>query len=163
MALAILAVVAVLAAVGVVVFLFLQPPKHSIAGAPVGVRAPLPTTTFSPAPPSTSDSSTTPPESSSTPTTAPADPATVVQNFYAAINGGDYQTAWDLGGRNLSRSYTSFASGFANTVHDDLTITGTNGNVVSVVVVAQESDGRAHTYTGSYTVEDGVIQRGTLR
>src|SRR5262249_10817478 len=43
--------------------------------------------------------------SSSESTAAPED---VVQAYFDAINAGDYQRAWDLGGKNLGGSYQSF-------------------------------------------------------
>lgn len=113
---------------------------------------PLNTTTDEPPPDFSSD----------VPTTDASDPATVVTQFYAAINAHDYQTAWALGGQNLGSSYTVFANGFATTVSDGLTIVGTSGNAVTVDLIAQWADGTSHEYQGAYTVANGQIISGTL-
>jgi hypothetical protein len=158
-----LAAVLTLVAAGVVVFLLIRPVTTGVAGAPVGVAAPpaAPTTTTSPSPETGSALTTSP---SSSPSTPPAtDPASVVRGFYDAINSGDYQTAWDLGGQNLGHPYAAFVSGFANTIHDDLTVTSATGDTVTVSVAAQETDGYTHLYTGSYTVQDGQIRHGSLK
>jgi hypothetical protein len=86
-----------------------------------------------------------------------AAPADVVNEYFDAINAAEYRRAWDLGGKNLGGSYQSFVAGFADTVSDTVTITATNGNVVSIVLDAEQSDGSVRHYSGSYTVHDGVI------
>jgi hypothetical protein len=106
---------------------------------------------------------TTTTEDPTTPTTDDtADPATVVRNFYAAVNRQDYVTAWQLGGMNLGQSYSSFAQGYATTVSSDVTVVSTSGDVVDVVLTAQWTDGTTHEYTGTYTVENGQIVNGKL-
>jgi hypothetical protein len=91
------------------------------------------------------------------------DAATVVENYYAAVNQRDYRTAWQLGGVNLDRSYSAFVDGYATTVSDDLTILGSSGDTVDVGLTAQWSDGSIHHYSGSYTVSNGQIVSGSLR
>ena len=86
----------------------------------------------------------------------------MVSEFYAAINAQDYATAWKLGGDNLGSSYDSFAHGFASTAHDNLTITGTQGDTVLVHLEALEADGSTQIYDGSYVVHDGAIVEGHL-
>lgn len=86
-----------------------------------------------------------------------ADPAEVVKAYYAAINVGDYGRAWDLGGKNLGRGYDAFASGFADTMHDDLTVTSTDGDVVHVRLDAETTMGSHRYFAGTYTVRDGEI------
>ncbi|HEX6673653.1 MAG TPA: hypothetical protein VF486_01305 [Actinomycetes bacterium] len=105
----------------------------------------------------------------SLPTTAqaepkPLDPATVVRRFYAAINNGDYKTAWALGGKNLgNRSYQAFAAGFADTDHDELRVTAVRGQLVDVRLVATQDGGTRQTvYAGTYRVVGGQITRGRL-
>lgn len=97
------------------------------------------------------------------PTSAEPDPATVVEEFYAAINAGDYATAWRLGGDNLGESYAAFAAGFADTLNDQLTVTGTSGSTVYVDLTALHTDGTLHEYAGSYVVHNGQITYGSLR
>jgi Domain of unknown function (DUF4352) len=84
-------------------------------------------------------------------------PAAVVDQYFAAINAGDYQRAWDLGGKNLGGSFSAFAAGFADTEHDMLTITQTDGNVVHIRLAAEQFDGSVRHYSGTYTVKGGVI------
>jgi hypothetical protein len=94
---------------------------------------------------------------SQAPSSESAAPADVVQAYYDAINAGDYQRAWGLGGKNLGGSYESFVAGFADTVSDTVTITSTDGNVVSMTLDAAQSDGSIRHYAGTYTVNGGVI------
>jgi Domain of unknown function (DUF4352) len=102
--------------------------------------------------PSKSHSQSEPPSSSE----AAAGEA-VVREYFDAINAADYQRAWDLGGKNLDSSYSHFVSGFADTVNDTVTITGTEGDVVSITLAAEQSDGSTRSFEGTYTVKDGVI------
>jgi hypothetical protein len=118
-------------------------------------------------PPATTQVSTLPATGAPTTTQAhrtPADPATVVRRFYAAINDHDYPTAWSLGGNHLgTRSYQTFAAGFADTDHDQLRITAVRGQLVDVVIVASRDGGaRQTTYAGTYRVSGGAITRGRL-
>jgi hypothetical protein len=106
----------------------------------------------------------TPPTSDAT-TAAPSSTmsaAEVVEAYYAAINAGDYQTAWDLGGDNLDPTYTAFVNGFSSTSHDSLTITASQGDTVSVTLNATQSNGSDQTYSGTYTVTGGHIASAQL-
>ncbi len=89
-------------------------------------------------------------------------PEQVVRAYYDAINGGDYQRAWDLGGRNLGGSYRAFADGFDSTSHDTVTIISTHGSTVSVHLDAEQSDGSHREFSGTYTVHDGMITSAHL-
>lgn len=88
---------------------------------------------------------------------ASADPGDVVQRYFAAISAQDYQQAWDLGGKNIESSYDAFVAGLETTERDDATVVGVDGETVSVDLVAQQTDGSAKEFTGTYTVRDGVI------
>ena len=115
-----------------------------------------------PTPVSTTDLTSTTDEP--TTTQPPADdPATVVRNFYTAVNNRDFQTAWQLGGQNLGKPYQTFVDGYATTVSDNLTVLDTNGDTVDVDLTAQWSDGTNHEYRGSYAVSNGQITSGTLQ
>ncbi|MFF4359388.1 hypothetical protein [Streptomyces sp. NPDC001604] len=96
------------------------------------------------------------------PSSSPADPASVIESFYAAINAHDYRRAWDLGGSNLGRPYADFASGFADTAADVIGIDDVNGNTVDVHLHATHTDGSTADYAGSYIVENGTITYGSL-
>lgn len=161
-AVVVLAALLTLVAAGVVVFLLVRPVTTSVAGAPLGAAAPAPPPTTVTSPAEDAGSGLTSSQSPSSSATPFPDPASVVHGCYDAINNGDYQTAWDLGGQHLGRSYSAFVSGFASTVHDDLTITSVSGDTVHVTVAAQETDGYTHLYTGSYTVQNGEIRHGSL-
>ncbi|MGW7565199.1 hypothetical protein ACWGJV_02835 [Streptomyces tendae] len=86
-----------------------------------------------------------------------------VTAYFDAINNRDFAAAWELGGRNLNQDYDTFVAGFATTQRDDLTVTGTSGDDVSVTVVAWETDGTQTTYEGTYTVSGGVITSADMR
>lgn len=92
-----------------------------------------------------------------TPGAAGADPATVVQAYFGAINDHDYQTAWDLGGKNTGSSYPEFVQGFSATANDTVTILSLDGNDATARLVAEQDDGTAKTFQGTYTVTSGVI------
>jgi hypothetical protein len=94
---------------------------------------------------------------------AAIDPEDVVSAYFDAINVGNYQEAWDLGGQNLSSSYASFVDGFDNTVFDSVTFLGEHGDVVDVFLDAEQADGADHTYEGTYTVADGTIVGAHMR
>ncbi|WP_251097024.1 hypothetical protein [Streptomyces sp. Caat 7-52] len=91
-----------------------------------------------------------------------AGPAETVTHFFDAVNRGDYDTAWELGGRNLDPSYTSFVSGFDTTRHDDVTIRSVEGRTVSVDLIATQTDGTRKSFSGVYTVVDGVITHASM-
>lgn len=108
-------------------------------------------------------------------TTATSGPSAVqqaqatVQTYYTDINKRDYQSAYNLW-LSYPESESQFASGFTNTIQDNLAITGAtqlpDGTVkVSVSLVAQNTTGTT-TYTGYYIVQlsngSWLIQRGHL-
>jgi hypothetical protein len=74
-----------------------------------------------------------------------------------AINAHDYGKAWNLGGRNLGQSFTTFVQGYSGTAHDDLTILSVSGNVVTAQLTATQTDGTVKTFRGTYTVSNGII------
>ncbi|MFC8568934.1 hypothetical protein ACFUIW_24590 [Streptomyces sp. NPDC057245] len=90
-------------------------------------------------------------------------PEATVTAYFDAINDRDFTTAWELGGKNLDPDYTHFVAGFETTDRDDVTVTGTAGDEVSVTVVAWDTDGTPTTYAGTYTVLDGVITAADMR
>ncbi len=109
------------------------------------------------------DTASSPAGTESTESTEAADgPAGTVTRFFEAINEHDYQTAWDLGGKNLDASYTSFVSGFATTERDDVTIESVQGETVWVDLLALQTDGTQKSYSGRYTVVDGVITDASM-
>ena len=126
-----------------------------------------PTTAASQAPPTTAPTTAAapaPPTSQPPPTTAaPTDPATVVTEYFSAINAHDYQRAWDLGGKNVqSGSFSSFVQGFSTTAADTVTIVSTTGDTVSMQLDAAQTDGTHQLYAGTYTVQNGVITAASV-
>ncbi len=108
--------------------------------------------------PSNSPPQTATPASPPSPAPAPTtDPASVVRGYFAAINAGDYQTAWSLGGRNLDSSYDHFVAGFADTSSDTVTIVSSQDDTVEIELDAAQTDGSHRYYAGTYTVQDGAI------
>ncbi|MFE1026622.1 hypothetical protein ACFW5I_18985 [Streptomyces sp. NPDC058818] len=90
-------------------------------------------------------------------------PEATVTAYFEAINNRDFQAAWELGGKNLDPDYDHFVAGFETTERDEVTVTGTTGDEVSLTVVAWETDGTRTTYEGTYTVTDGVITSADMR
>jgi hypothetical protein len=114
-----------------------------------------------------SGASSSPPISSSAgspgPTASPGPaPATVVQEYFAAINQGKYAKAWRLGGSNFSPSYAAFVAGFQGTVNDVVTIVSARGRVVTAHLAALQADGTTKVYDGTYTVINGAIARSSV-
>jgi hypothetical protein len=121
------------------------------------------TTGYYPTPTPTTTRYTPPTTYQPSETEDPSDPATVVTNYYAAVDRHDYQTAWDLGGANFGKSYTTFVKGYETTASETLTVLNTSGNTVNIDLAAVQSNGAIRYYEGSYTVSDGKITHGTLR
>ena len=87
-----------------------------------------------------------------------ASPGTVVTDYYNAINAHHYRAAYELNAQAQStESFTSFRDGYAGTSDDVLTITGVSGETVSFKLTANQTDGTAKYYSGSYTVQNGKI------
>ncbi|MFI9248109.1 hypothetical protein ACIGXF_37370 [Streptomyces sp. NPDC053086] len=123
-------------------------PSDPSYGADATDTAPIPTDTASAASTEATDGTT--------------GPEGTVNRFFEAINERDYQTAWDLGGKNLDVSYTSFVSGYATTARDDVTVDSVQGEAVWVHLLAQQTDGTQKSYSGRYTVVDGVITGASM-
>lgn len=129
-------------------------PSHAAA-------TPTVTVTASPKQPAASTAQQQPATQPATPraaaSSAEGNPAAVVVAYYDAINAGDWRTAWNLGGDHLAGSYSAFVDGFADTLSDTVTITGTDGDTVSVRLTATQTDGSDRTFAGTYRVSGGHI------
>ncbi|MGH6657931.1 MAG: hypothetical protein ACRDVE_22305, partial [Actinocrinis sp.] len=97
------------------------------------------------------------PTDSGSPAASPDGPAGVVTAYFDAVERGDFQSAWELGGKNLGGDYGSFVAGFADTTSDNAQVGSVQGDQVSVDLQAVQSDGTTHDYSGTYTVQNGVI------
>ena len=92
----------------------------------------------------------------------------VVLAFYEAVRIGDFDLAWQLGGKNLGKNpkFETFAAGYDNTDSSEVEIVAVEGNEVTVQVTAveQTSKGRqVSTYLGTYTVDGEEITNGKLK
>lgn len=105
------------------------------------------------------------------PATSPQAARAVIENYYAAINRGDYRTAflaWDQNGAASGKSFAAFRKGFAQTASTRVvTYAPVNPDAgmsqrridVPVDVYATLKNGRRQHFRGSYTlhrVVDGV-------
>ncbi|WHM36715.1 hypothetical protein [Streptomyces sp. BPTC-684] len=115
--------------------------------------------------PATTDEPTAaaePTSDTSSPSSTPG-PRNTITTYYAALNSGDYETAWSLGGKNLTTSYSDYVAGFADTRRADVTVLSVQDDTVSVDIDARQRDGSTRTFTGTYTVHDGEITSASVR
>ncbi len=85
------------------------------------------------------------------------EPGTVVYSFYSYVNAGMYGEAYALADPAVFGDYATFADGYATTSYVSVSIDAVEGDVVSVSLVAEQTDGTARFYDGTYTVTDGTI------
>jgi hypothetical protein len=90
----------------------------------------------------------------------------VVQEYYAYLNNKDFQAAWGLGGNNLNHGtgYDAWVAGYSTTSWITL---GTweyypGYNAAGVTITAGQTDGSVRTYSGSYTVNNGIITSASI-
>ena len=98
------------------------------------------------------------------PAPAPGNPqltngVAVVSQFYQDLTNHDYIDAWNLGGDNIGGSdYNGWVAGYATTASVDVTSYGTwKDGTVWADISATQTDGSIRTYSGTYTVANGVI------
>ncbi|MFJ5797928.1 P-loop NTPase family protein [Streptomyces decoyicus] len=98
------------------------------------------------------------PQASPTQSSTP-DPADVVQTYFNAVNEGDYIAAWALGGKQhiAGNTFDAFVQSFNTTNRYEVTINAVVGNKVEVELDQLLTDETHRHFTGTYTVEDGVI------
>jgi hypothetical protein len=85
-------------------------------------------------------------------------PAATVRAYFRALNNRNYARAWELYTVvHQNQNYQQFVTGYSDTQNSTVTILGTSGNVVTVHLVATQTDGTVKTYQGTYTVTNGVI------
>jgi len=88
-----------------------------------------------------------------------SDPAAVVTQFYADITAHDYGAAWALGGDNLAgTSYANWVAGYGTTAAIAVTAADNTGSdQATASISATQTDGSVRNYSGTYTVQNGVI------
>jgi hypothetical protein len=93
------------------------------------------------------------------PITALTNGVSVVLQFYADLNSHNYAGAWNLGGSNIGGSdYNGWVAGYATTANINVVAYGTwNDGTVWADISATQTDGSVRTYSGTYTVSNGVI------
>jgi hypothetical protein len=130
----------------------------------VVVTAPAKVVTVTPAAASKATASAAAPTTTPAPAPAPAplaNPSAVVTQFYQDITDGDYSAAWALGGDNLAGgvSYETWVAGYQDTTSSIAVVTSSNwnGDTAYAEIDATQLDGTVKTYTGTYTVQNGVI------
>jgi hypothetical protein len=107
----------------------------------------------------------TPPPAQSGPAPAQAsgpglsDPVAVVTQFYADITARNYGAAWALGGDNIAgTSYANWVAGYGTTAAIAVTAAEDFGSdQATVSISATQTDGSVRNYSGTYTVQNGVI------
>jgi Trypsin-like peptidase domain len=95
-------------------------------------------------------------------------PEAVVIAFYDAVRVGDFDLAWQLGGKNLGKNpkFDVFAAGYDSTESSEVEIVDVDGNQVTVRVTAVEQTNQGQqvsTYLGTYTVNGEEITNGKLK
>jgi len=106
---------------------------------------------------------------------APAQPAApapqlanataVVLQYYQDISDHDYQAAWAIGGDNLNggSGYDSWVAGYDTTAYVNVTAYGTySDGTVWTTLTAGQTDGSVRTYSGTYTVTNGLIVSASI-
>ena len=101
------------------------------------------------------------------PAPATTDPWAVVSAYYADIESGDYTDAWNMGSQAFmdqnGDDYAAFAAGFADTGAQTLTEVSESGDTVYVNLAAvNTATGVTQYFTGSFTVDGGVITSGSM-
>ena len=132
-------------------------------------KTPAPTVTmtvFAPAKTITITRTATPPPATTAAAPAPqpqpqfANATAVVTQFYQDITDHNYTAAWALGGNNVSGGvgYDAWVAGYGTTESISLgTFSYFGSGQVQTVLSALQTSGAVYTYTGTYTVQNGII------
>ncbi len=93
----------------------------------------------------------------------------ILEEYYSAINAGDYRRAfllWGDSGRSSHQTFEDFRSGYAHTVHVDLEV-GPAGRIegaagsrfveIPVAIVATADSGMTQRFEGTYTLRRVVV------
>lgn len=100
-------------------------------------------------------------------------PGAVIEQYYAAINAGDFQRAYSLWGGEgeaSGQSFDEFTAGFSQTARVNVDI-GTPGRIegaagsryiaIPVTITAQLDDGTRQMFAGTYTLRRSVVDGAT--
>ena len=88
----------------------------------------------------------------------------VVDQYYQDITNQDYSDAWALGGDNIGgTNYDAWVAGYDTTASITIsTASEFNSTTVQADIVATQDDGSVNTYSGTYTVNSGVITAASI-
>src|SRR5580692_4023667 len=123
-------------------------------------------TVFAPAKTITVTRTATPPPATTAAAPAPqpqpqfANATAVVTQFYQDITDHYYTAAWALGGNNVSGGvgYDAWVAGYGTTESISLgTFSYFGSGQVQTELSAVQTNGAVYTYTGTYTVQNGII------
>ena len=117
--------------------------------------------------PTATTSATTPPPAAP-PASAPpqfTNGVAVVAQYYQDVSDQDWAAAWAIGGNNLAaengQTEAQWIAGYQDTTAPDgITVTAAsnyNATTVYATISAVQLDGAVNTYSGTYTVINGVI------
>jgi eukaryotic-like serine/threonine-protein kinase len=85
------------------------------------------------------------------------EPTRVVLNYFAAIDQGNWATAWALGGNNLYPNRAAFVAGYAGVTGQNVTVVSASGDTVVARVHSTNSWGSPAVDTQQFVVQHGVI------
>jgi hypothetical protein len=117
------------------------------------------------------------PRASQPPAQAPApatsqpqltNPEAVVLQYYQDVTDQNWSAAWSIGGDNIAaqngQTYAEWVSGYTSTTASiSVTADGTwSDGTVWTDLSATQLDGSVQTYSGTYTVSDGVITSASI-
>jgi hypothetical protein len=89
-----------------------------------------------------------------------ANATAVVSQFYQDITDHNYAAAWAEGGQNVSGGvgYDAWVAGYGTTESISLgTFSYFGSGQVQTALSALQTSGAVYTYTGTYTVQNGII------
>jgi serine/threonine kinase PknH len=106
-----------------------------------------------------SNSASAPSSPARSPSTSPAEiePTTVVLDFFAAVDQGNWAAAWALGGDNLYPNRAALVAGYADETGENVTVVSASGDTVIARVQTTSSWGLPEAHTQQFVVRHGVI------
>jgi hypothetical protein len=86
-----------------------------------------------------------------------AEPTTVVLNYFAAIDRGNWAAAWALGGDNLYPNRGALVAGYADVTGQNVTVVSASGDTVVARVQTTNGWGLPAVHTQQFVVQHGAI------
>ncbi len=85
------------------------------------------------------------------------EPTTVVLNFFAAVDHGNWAAAWALGGDNLYPNRAALVAGYADATGQNVSVVSASGDTVVARVQTTNSWGFPAVHTQQFVVQNGAI------